>query len=88
MRMRTGLRRSPLVLLAVSAADAEAEVARHPGLRAARVERPDARGLEGMRVTAAFATAAARSHPAYPAALEVLRRNVAKGGELLPERVA
>lgn len=87
MRMRTGLRRSTVVLLAVSESDAAAEVARHPGLRVAHVLRPGAPGLEGLRVTAVYATAAATSHPAYAGTLATLRRAVAEGAELLPERV-
>lgn len=85
--MRTGLRRSTLVLLAVDEDDAAAEIARHPGLRAARVVHPGG-SVDGLRVTAVYATAGAREHPAYPTALATLRRSVAKAADLLPERVA
>lgn len=84
--MRTGLRRSTVVLLAVDEDDAAAEIARHPGLRAARVEHPGG-SVDDVRATAVYATAGARAHPAYPAALATLRRAVAKAAGLLPERV-
>lgn len=86
--MRTGTQASTVVLLAVSEPDAAAEIARHPGLRTARVAVPGSRSLDGARITAVYATAAARSHSAFPAALTTLRRCVAKSADLLPERVA
>jgi hypothetical protein len=86
--MRTGIRKSTVILLAVSESDAAAEIARHRGLRTAQVLSPGSAGLEGRRVTAVYATDGAREHPAFADALEVLRRCVAKSTDLLPERVA
>jgi hypothetical protein len=77
-----------VVLLAVSERDARAEIARHPGLRVARVLSPASTVLGGARVTAVYATDAARAHAAFGKALDVLRHRVARSAELLPERVA